>query len=286
MKLIIITGLSGAGKTQVVKTLEDLGFYCVDNIPAELIPKFAEMYRRVAKPDDKAALVCDLRAGNMFSDFEDSMDQLQELGYDYDLLFLDATNEALIKRYKQTRRMHPSSMGGRIIDGINRERALLSNIKKHANHIIDTTELSPGELKDMIINMYNIDDGAGEMVIHVMSFGFKYGLPLDSDLVFDVRFLPNPFYIPELKEHTGLETCVHDYVMKFDESKEFLGMLTDMIGYLVPKYIKEGKAQLVISVGCTGGHHRSVTFAEEIYNFLRNNNYRTTITHRDIKKGV
>ena len=143
MKLIIITGLSGAGKTQVVKTLEDLGFYCVDNIPAELIPKFAEMYRRVAKPDDKAALVCDLRAGNMFSDFEDSMDQLQELGYDYDLLFLDATNEALIKRYKQTRRMHPSSMGGRIIDGINRERALLSNIKKHANHIICLLYTSP-----------------------------------------------------------------------------------------------------------------------------------------------
>ena len=221
----------------------------------------------------------------MFGELSEAIGELEELGFECEILFLEASNETLIKRYKETRRLHPSAGGGRIIDGINKERVLLSDAKSKAAHIIDTSDLSAAQLKAQIKSMFSSKEDLG-LIINVMSFGFKYGLPMDSDLVFDVRFLPNPFYIPELKEKTGLQTCVHDYVMEFDESKKFLKMLTDMVSFLIPEYIKEGKSQLVISVGCTGGHHRSVTLAEELYKFLKKSGNNVTVTHRDVKKGI
>lgn len=286
MTLLIITGLSGAGKSQVVIALEDIGFFCVDNLPPALIPKFAEIYHRSSEPFERAALVCDMRGGDLFDELSDSLAELIEMGYDYEILFLDASDETLIKRYKETRRMHPLADGGRIIDGIQKERKLLEDARRAATHVIDTSSMTNAQLKQQIQAIYGTADAQSGMVTNVISFGFKYGLPLDADLVFDVRFLPNPFYIPDLKEHTGLETCVHDYVMQFQQSKEFLKMLTDMVEYLIPYYIKEGKSQLVIAVGCTGGHHRSVTIAEELYKHLRSTEHRAVVIHRDIKKGV
>lgn len=286
MKFVIITGLSGAGKSQVVKAMEDLGCYCVDNMPPELIPKFAEIYHRAAEPHDTAALVCDIRGGNLFQELAGSLEQLAELGYDYEILFLEASDEALIKRYKETRRSHPLAAGGRIIEGVRRERLLLDELRQKATHIIDTSHLSTAQLKAHIVSIYGSDRDFEGMVIHVVSFGFKYGIPLDADLVFDVRFLPNPFYIPELREHTGLETCVRDYVMDFPQSAEFLNKLDNMIEYLIPHYIKEGKSQLVIGIGCTGGHHRSVTIAEGLYKEIHRAGHNVLISHRDIQKGV
>lgn len=286
MKLIIVTGLSGAGKTQAVKAFEDIGDYCVDNMPPELMPKFAEIYHKSADVNDCAVLVCDLRGGSMFDKLSEGLDEMAELGYEYEVLFLDASDEALIRRYKETRREHPLSSGGRIIDGIKKEREMLSEIKNKANKIIDTSTLSASQLRQKIKLMYSNDSEFGEMLVHIMSFGFKYGIPLDSDLVFDVRFLPNPFYVPELKEHTGLETCIRDYVMDSEVSHEFLKKLTDLVKYMIPQFIKEGKTQLIISVGCTGGHHRSVTIAEALYNEVKAMGKNVMVSHRDIKKGI
>jgi len=285
MKILIVTGLSGAGKTQVIKALEDIGYFCVDNMPPELMPKFAEICHRASEKMEKIAVVTDIRGGDMFGELAAAIDELEELGYETEILFLEASDETLIKRYKETRRLHPSADGGRITDGIMKERELLSGAKNKADHIIDTSNMSASMLRASIKALYGTQLSDG-LMINVMSFGFKYGIPLDGDLVFDVRFLPNPFYIPELKEYTGLQTCVHDYVMEFDESQKFLKMLTDMVEFLIPEYVKEGKNQLVIAIGCTGGHHRSVTLAEELYKFLKKNEHNVTITHRDINKGV
>lgn len=286
MRFIIITGLSGAGKTQVVKAFEDMGNYCVDNMPPELIPKFAEIYARSAKPGECAAIVCDIRGGDMFRKLEGSLDELSQLGYEYEILFLEASDDTLVRRYKETRRIHPLAGGDRIIDGISKERALLDRVKKKASKIIDTSTFSAAQLKKQIEAIYGTVSDFGGMMVHIMSFGFKYGIPTDADLVFDVRFMPNPFYIPELKEHTGLEACIRNYVMDSDVSKEFLKKLIDMIGFLVPQYKREGKLRLVIAVGCTGGHHRSVTVAEELYSAVTMAGYNTMVTHRDIKKGI
>lgn len=286
MRFIIITGLSGAGKTQVVKAFEDMGNYCVDNMPPELIPKFAEIYARSAKPGERAAIVCDIRGGDMFRKLEGSLDELSQLGYEYEILFLEASDDTLVRRYKETRRIHPLAGGDRIIDGISKERALLDGVKKKAAKIIDTSTFSAAQLKKQIEAIYGTASDFGGMMVHIMSFGFKYGIPTDADLVFDVRFMPNPFYIPELKEHTGLEACIRNYVMDSDVSKDFLKKLIDMIEFLVPQYKREGKLRLVIAIGCTGGHHRSVTVAEELYSAVTMAGYNTMVTHRDIKKGI
>ncbi len=286
MKFVIITGLSGAGKSQVVKSMEDMGCYCVDNMPPELIPKFAEIYHRASEPEDIVALVCDIRGGKLFDDLSGSLEQLAELGYDYEILFLEATTETLIKRYKETRRNHPLSQDGRIEEGIRREKLLLEELRHKADHIIDTSNLTTAQLKVHIASIYGGEREFSGMMIHVVSFGFKNGIPLDADLVFDVRFLPNPFYIAEMREHTGLDACVSDYVMGFPQSAEFLERLSSMMEYLIPHYIKEGKSQLVIAIGCTGGHHRSVTIAEGLYRRLNSGNYNVMISHRDIEKVV
>lgn len=285
MNLIIITGLSGAGKSRAIQCLEDIGYFCIDNMPPQLLLKFVELYRsnETAKG---IAIVCDIRSGKMFSQLSSSLDELTAAGHSYDLLYLEASDETLIKRYKETRRQHPLSGEGRIIDGILKEREILAQVRSKATHILDTSMLKSSQLANQIAEIYSGKGNFDGLIINVMSFGFKYGIPLDSDLVFDVRFLPNPFYIEELKNHTGLESCVSDYVMSFEQSREFLAKLTDMVEYLIPHYIEEGKTQLVIGIGCTGGHHRSVTIAEALYKKLKENNRNALSTHRDIQKGV
>lgn len=285
MNLIIITGLSGAGKSRAIQCLEDIGYFCIDNMPPQLLLKFVELYR--ANESAKGiAIVCDIRSGKMFSQLSSSLDELTAAGHSYDILFLEASDETLIKRYKETRRQHPLSGNGRIIDGISKEREMLREVRSRATHILDTSMLKSSQLAEQIAQIYSGHSKFDGLIINVMSFGFKYGIPLDSDLVFDVRFLPNPFYIEELKNHTGLESCVSDYVMSFEQSREFLSKLTDMVEYLIPHYIEEGKTQLVIGIGCTGGHHRSVTIAEALYKKLKENHHNALSTHRDIQKGV
>lgn len=285
MKLIIITGQSGAGKSRAIQALEDIGYFCIDNMPPQLLLKFAELYRQ-GENSKGIAIVCDIRSGKMFSLLSESLDELSASGYSYDLLFLEASDETLIKRYKETRRNHPLSGSGRIIDGITKERKMLEGVRVKATQIIDTSMLSGSQLAAAVTSLFSGESKSDRFIINVLSFGFKYGIPLDSDLVFDVRFLPNPFYIPELKMHTGTESCVSDYVMSFPQSREFLTKLCDMVEYLIPHYIEEGKTRLVISIGCTGGHHRSVTIAEALYKKLLSGKHNAVSIHRDITKGV
>ena len=284
MKTVIITGLSGAGKSIAVDALEDLGYFCVDNLPAELILKFADLILQTRGSLEKTAVVCDIRSGNI-EKLEKSLTELKESGAEYEILYLGASDEALIKRYKETRRQHPLSKNSRLIDGIQKERELFKNIKELSTYNIDTTFFTNARLKEYITEIFSDEEKTEKMVINVISFGFKNGIPIDSDMVYDVRFLPNPFYIPALKHHTGLDSDVFEYVMGFNETKKFLEKLEDIIEYLIPLYIEEGKSQLVISVGCTGGHHRSVTIAEALSEFLRKNGHSVINTHRDIPKN-
>lgn len=282
MRFIIITGLSGAGKSQAVKFLEDLGFFCVDNLPPALILKFAEICSQSRGFIDKIAIVTDIRGGKFFDQLQSSLDELQKEGFNYDILFLEASDETLIKRFKTSRRMHPLAVDGRIIRGINAERRKLEEIKAKAAYIIDTTNMSTAQLKQEIIHLF-IEGGKTErLMINVISFGFKYGIPLDADLVFDVRFLPNPYYIEPLKKLSGNDDEVREYVMKWPEAVVFMSKLIDMVEFLIPYYIKEGKTQLVVAVGCTGGRHRSVTIANLLSLKLKEEEHRVLVEHRDI----
>jgi UPF0042 nucleotide-binding protein len=285
MRFVIVTGLSGAGKTQAVRCLEDLGFFCVDNLPPTLIPKFAEACYQTDGKIDRIALVIDIRGGKFFDDLFESLKYLKMQQYKYEILFLDASDEVLVKRFKETRRKHPLSPEGRIINGINLERNRLKEVKSRADNIIDTSRLSTRELREKIFEIYS-ETGQleSELMITVVSFGFKYGIPVDSDLVFDVRFLPNPFYLPELKKFSGNDQQVKDYVMNYDVTRQFLEKLNDMLEFLIPSYLKEGKRQLIISIGCTGGRHRSVTIANAIYEKLLENGHKVSIDHRDIEE--
>ncbi|WP_432402224.1 RNase adapter RapZ [Wukongibacter sp. M2B1] len=283
MKFVIITGLSGAGKSQAMKCMEDLGFYCVDNLPPVLITKFAELCFTNEGEIQKIALVIDIRGGKFFDDLFESLDELKGKGYKYDILFLDASDETLIKRFKETRRVHPLSSEGRIIDGIEAEREKLENLKIRANKIIDTSNMIPSELKEEIKKIF-AEGTSNNIMISILSFGFKKGIPLDADLVFDVRFLPNPHYIAELKEFTGNDKSVREYVMKWPESIEFVKRLNDLIDFLIPFYEREGKFELVIAVGCTGGKHRSVTVANILSEYLREKGQRVKLNHRDAPK--
>lgn len=286
MKFVIITGLSGAGKSQAMKCMEDLGFYCVDNLPPVLISKFAELCFNSSGEIQKIALVIDIRGGKFFDDLFESLDEIKAKGYKYEVLFLEASNESLIKRFKETRRVHPLSVEGRIIDGIKAERQRLENIRKRSDKIIDTSNMTPGELKEEIKSIYLEGAKTSNITINILSFGFKKGIPLDGDLVFDVRFLPNPHYIEELKEYTGNDKNVREYVMKWPESIEFVKKLTEMIDFLIPYYVREGKFQLVIAIGCTGGKHRSVTVANTLYEYLKEKGQRVKINHRDAPPTV
>lgn len=282
MQIVIVTGISGAGKTNALRCLEDLGFYCVDNLPPMLIPKFVEICAKSSGKIDKAALGIDIRGGDMFSDAVKAIEEIER--YKPKILFLDAKDPVIIKRYKETRRAHPLAGDGKIINGIAKEREVLGAIRQKATHVINTSNLLTKQLKEKIIDIF-VDSAEYEgIIIDVMSFGFKYGIPEDADLVFDVRFLPNPFYIEELKSHTGLDKEVSDYVKSWKQTSEFTEKLLDMIDFLIPHYIEEGKAQLVIAIGCTGGKHRSVTLAEDLYNHLKEAKHRTIKHHRDIQK--
>lgn len=284
MRFIIITGLSGAGKTQVLHCLEDLDYYCIDNMPPALIPKFAEICYSSNGKIDKVAMVIDIRGGDMFNELYNELNALKAAGYNYEVLFLDARDETLVKRYKETRRMHPLARDGRLIDGIQKERSILDFAKKKANHVIDTSSFTTAQLKDAVRKLFEGENCGGGIVVNIQSFGFKYGIVLDGDLVFDVRFLPNPFYKENLKNHTGMDESVQNYVCSFEQTKEFVSKLNDMVTYLLPYYIEEGKSQLVIGIGCTGGKHRSVTIANRLYEHLKAAGYNVIISHRDIQK--
>ena len=282
MQFVIITGMSGSGKSSAVNVLEDIGYYCVDNMPPELIPKFANICSQSDGKIDKVAFVVDIRGGDLFLKLQDTVKQLQGEGVSLKILFLDSSDDVIVRRYKETRRKHPLEevAYGNIRIAIETEREILRPIKAQADFYIDTSRSSTAQFKE---RLYSIFLGNNEfMHIDVQSFGFKFGAMSEGDLVFDVRCLPNPFYVPELKNKTGLDKDVYDYVLSFDEAKVLLGKLTDLIDYLIPLYEKEGKSQLVIAFGCTGGKHRSVTFAEAVAEHLRKQGHRIRITHRDI----
>lgn len=284
MRFVVITGMSGGGKSTALKMLEDAGYYCVDNLPVSLIEKFVELCAVPENDITKVALGLDIRAGQSFADATGIITRLREQGHDIEILFMDCAEEVLIKRYKETRRLHPlNSEGDRIEDGVRKEQGILAEIKKLADYIIDTSTLLTRELKEELDRIFVKDEYYNSLMINVISFGFKHGIPADADLVFDVRFLPNPFYIDELKTKTGNDKAVQDYVMSFPEAGEFLDKLSGMLDFLLPNYVKEGKYRLVVAIGCTGGKHRSVTLANALYKRMKNKgNYGITIHHRDV----
>ena len=286
MRFVIVTGMSGAGKTSVLKFLEDINFFCVDNLPPALLTKFAELCFEQEGEIERVALGIDIRGGKLFNDLFEVLSSLQEKGYEYEILYLDASDEVLIKRYKETRRSHPLSRNGSIQEGIRKEREMLWDVKAKATYIIDTSQVLTRQLKEQINGIFVENKKHENLVITIQSFGFKYGIPTDSDLVFDVRFLPNPFYIQELKELTGNDEPVSSYVMNFEESQIFLQKLLDMVEFLIPLYIKEGKNNLVISIGCTGGKHRSVTLANALYAALGQEKHMLLLQHHDIEKDA
>ena len=286
MRFVIVTGMSGAGKTSVLKFLEDINFFCVDNIPPALLPKFAELCYEQKGEIERVAMGIDIRGGKLFNDLFQELSSLEEKGYQYEILFLDASDDVLIKRYKETRRSHPLSRNGSIQEGIRKEREMLRDVKTKSTYIIDTSQILTRQLKEQINSIFVDNKNYENLVITIQSFGFKYGIPTDSDLVFDVRFLPNPFYIQELKELTGNDEPVSSYVMRFEESQIFRKKLVDMMEFLIPHYIKEGKNNLVISIGCTGDKHRSVTLANALYAALDKEKHTVLLKHHDIEKDA
>lgn len=289
MRFVIVTGMSGGGKRAALKVLEDMGFFCVDNMPVPLLEKFVELIALPNKEISKVALGLDVRTDQSFDDVDKSVENLRRNGYKFEILFMEASDKVLIRRYKESRRMHPLAAfeGGRVEDGIRRERRVLESMKKRADYVIDTSNLLIRELKEELDRIFIQNEEYNSLMVTVMSFGFKNGIPSDADLVFDVRFLPNPFYIDDLKRLRGNEKPVQEYVMSFPEAGQFIEKLTDMLLFLIPNYVREGKYQLIIGIGCTGGKHRSVTLANELYDKLKNKgNYGLTIQHRDVKNGI
>lgn len=287
MRFVIITGMSGAGKSTALKMLEDMGYFCVDNLPIPLMIKFAEMLSTPDTELDNVALGIDIRGGRAFKGLEESLKQIDRLGIRYEILFVDAGDDVLVKRYKETRRQHPLGGAGHIDLGIAKEREKLAFLKIQAMYILDTSKMLTRELRQELEKIFIEGKDFKNLYVTVMSFGFKYGIPQDADLVFDVRFLPNPYYIEELRPKTGNDGEVRDYVMNNDKARQFLGKLTGMIDFLIPNYILEGKNQLVIAIGCTGGKHRSVTLANALHKFLEpKESYGVRIEHRDIGKDA
>lgn len=286
MQLVIVTGMSGAGKSRVIDTLEDIGFFCVDNMTPKLIPTFVQLLEDSAEVREKVAIVADIRLGGSFSHLFKAIEELKTMNCEYKILFIDADNDVILRRYQETRRKHPLlkyDESQNLQDIIVKEREMLSKARDLADYVIDTSLISPAQLKERVAKLF-IEDVSATMKVNVLSFGFKYGAPKDSDLVFDVRCLPNPFYVPELKHQTGLDTPVRDYVMSFKEAQDLEPKLLDLINYLVPLYRTEGKSQLTISIGCTGGKHRSVVFAEIVYNSIKDMGFNVSVLHRDMNR--
>ncbi|NLJ89889.1 MAG: RNase adapter RapZ [Clostridiales bacterium] len=284
MRLVIVTGMSGAGKSTALKMLEDAGYFCVDNIPIQLIYKLVILTSTDAKEFDKIALGVDIRSGQALDELNEVLETMEEEGYDFEILFLDASTEVLVKRFKETRRTHPLAVNTRLEYGIEKEREKLEFLKKKADYKIDTSKLLVRELKAEVDQIFVLNQQYHNFFINIVSFGFKYGMPTDGDLVFDVRFLPNPYYVDNLRQLTGNDKEVKNYVMESPVAVDFSNKLEDMIQFLIPHYIAEGKNQLVICIGCTGGKHRSVTLANELYNRLRKLEYGLKVEHRDIEK--
>lgn len=284
LRFVIITGLSGAGKTEAIRSFEDMGYFCVDNLPPALLPKFVELCAQPGGKINRIALVIDIRTGEFFDTVSEALDRLGEMGIAYDILFLEAADEVLIRRFKETRRRHPLAPTGSLQEGIAAERARLETLRARVTKLIDTSHLSPHQLKEKIIEGFGTEQDLTGLTIRVLSFGYRFGLPLDADLVFDVRLLPNPHWVEELRPHTGLETNVRDYVLEAPFTRKYLERLTAFVAFMLPGFIKEGKTQLVIAMGCTGGRHRSVALAEALGAFLKAEGYRVTVDHRDVDK--
>lgn len=285
MQFVIVTGLSGSGKSCAANVLEDIGFYCIDNMPPQLIEKFAEICSQSQGKMERVALVTDTRGGDLFMQLPTNLKELKEQGLQVKVLFLDANDEVIVKRYKETRRKHPldDQVHGSIQKAVAEERRMLQAVREVAEYYVDTSFLSTSQLKEQIHSIF-LEDPGDSMIVTIMSFGFKYGAPNEADLVFDVRCLPNPFYVPELKPQTGRDSAVAEYVMQFEQSQALLKRLEDLVDFLLPLYVREGKSQLVIAFGCTGGKHRSVTFAEALCHYLKEKDVMVRISHRDITK--
>ncbi|MBR1528243.1 MAG: RNase adapter RapZ [Oscillospiraceae bacterium] len=286
MQLIIITGMSGSGKSTAMKVLEDIGYYCIDNLPPQFIPNFADVCNRTGGSLNKVAIAVDIRTGDMFSEIHEIIKKLKkDMPDDVKVIFMESSDDILIQRYKETRRRHPlAEKYNSLLEALEAEREALFPMRSQADYYIETSKLSTSQLGEEIRQIF-LENQLDSIVVKVMSFGYKYGISAESDLIFDVRCLPNPFYVPELKTHTGTEACVRDYVMQFPQSQALLEKINDLMEFLLPLYISEGKSQLVISFGCTGGKHRSVTFAELVGDALKDKGYRVHKMHRDIKKG-
>ncbi len=283
-QLQIISGMSGAGKSQVTRYLEDMGYYCVDNLPPDLVVKFSEIILQTQGKIQDVALVIDIRGGAFFSSLYDALDTLRQKGIDYNVLFMDASDETLVRRFKETRRPHPLAGDGTELDGIREERKRLGNLRGMADVIIDTSNMSNLELKQRVNRIFG-ENGGVDLSVTVMSFGYKYNIPIDADLVMDVRFIPNPFYVPELKNLNGLDPAVRDFVLKQSASRKFLRRYVDLLQFLMPLYVTEGKKHLTVAIGCTGGQHRSVALAEKLGESLRAENYRIMVNHRDVHRA-
>lgn len=286
MRFVIVTGMSGAGKSTTLKTLEDIGYFCVDNLPIQLIMRFAEIAYASDNDINNVAIGVDIRSGVYLEQLSECLRALKESEYNYEILFLDSNDDVLIKRYKETRRNHPLARNGRVEDGIKLERSRIAFLRKEADYIIDTTSLLTRELKAELDKIFIENAEYNNFIVSIVSFGFKYGIPRDADLVFDVRFLPNPYYNLELRPLTGNDEAIQNFVMQYDEAKEFMNKLVDLLEFLIPNYIKEGKNGLIIGIGCTGGKHRSVTLANGIYKEMETLPYSARIYHRDIEKDT
>lgn len=286
MKFLIVSGMSGAGKSKAASILEDFGFYCVDNMPVALIPNFAEICMSNQGKYEKVALVTDVRGGERFEMLFEALEKLEQMGCPYEILFVEASPETIIHRYKETRRAHPlGNPCTTIEDAVRYERQVLKSVRERANFIIDTTALSTAKLRDQLRNLFASEVPAAQMAVNVISFGYKYGIPIEADLVFDVRFLPNPFYIDDLRKKCGLDKEVYDFVFQYQQTQDFMKYLERLIAFLLPLYQAEGKSVLVIGVGCTGGQHRSVAVTRALAEFIRRKGYRAADSHRDMTRA-
>ena len=283
-RIIIVTGMSGSGKTQACRYLEDLGYFCVDNLPPVFIPKFVELCTHAKGHFNKMVFVVDTRSRDFFDDLVQVLDDMDKANQDYEMLFMDASDDVIIRRYKETRRRHPMAPSTRISDGVFKERKRLEGVRSKATYVIDTSNLARAELRDKIHLLFGKGDG-DIMIIAVLSFGFKFGMPLDADMVLDVRFLPNPFYVQELRHKSGSVPEVAAYIEGKTVTQDYLRRLDSFIDFLVPQYVREGKSQLVIAIGCTGGMHRSVFVAKHIYELLSKKGYAVNLEHRDLMKN-
>ena len=286
MELIVISGLSGAGKSKVASFLEDMGFYVVDNMPSPLLPKFAELSMAAPGRYERVALVTDIRGGQTFDGLFEALDALHAMGCEHKILFVEAGTETIIKRYKETRRIHPLAERMLSLDAaVEQERTVLAPVRQRADYVIDTTVLSTAKLRGVLLRLFGRDSDRPAMSVSVVSFGFKYGIPMEADLVLDVRVLPNPYYIAELRHQTGLDDGVYNFVFGYQQTRDFMGHLEQLMGFLLPQYAEEGKTVLVVGVGCTGGRHRSVAVTRALAEFVRQKGYSATENHRDMTRG-